>query len=148
MGMVLRAVVIYIILMVIFRVSGKRTISQITTFDFILLLVIGEAVQQALIGNDYSLTNAMVVIVTLVIIDIGLSLVKQHSHRIEQVVDSVPLIIVENGKPIQDRMDKSRIDTNDVLSVARESAGLERLDQVKYAVLERSGKITVVPKEL
>jgi uncharacterized membrane protein YcaP (DUF421 family) len=62
-------------------------------------------------------------------------------------MDSVPLIIVVNGKPIEERMEKARIDKADVLSMARESNGLERLDQIKYAVLERSGKITIIPQD-
>jgi uncharacterized membrane protein YcaP (DUF421 family) len=147
MSMVIHAAVLYAVLMIIFRVSGKRTISQITTFDFILLLMIGDATQQALLGNDHSITNAVVVIVTLVIIDVGISLVKQRSPSVEKVIDSVPLIIVENGNPLWDRMDKSRIDESDVLEVARETAAVERMDQIKYAVLERSGKISVIPKE-
>jgi uncharacterized membrane protein YcaP (DUF421 family) len=146
MDSVLRAAAIYIILLVIFRISGKRSLAQITTFDFVLLLVIGEATQQALLGDDFSLTNAFMVIVTLVGMDIGLSLLKQHSQVLEQWMDDVPLVIVDDGRPLKERMDKARIDEMDILTAARELQGLERMDQIKYAVLERSGGISVIPK--
>jgi uncharacterized membrane protein YcaP (DUF421 family) len=146
MDSVLRAVAIYVVLLVIFRISGKRSLAQITTFDFVLLLIIGEATQQALLGEDFSLTNAFVVIVTLIGLDIGLSLLKGRSRTLERVVDDLPLVIVEDGRPLQERMDKARIDQSDVLTAARELQGLERMDQIKYAVLERSGGISIIPR--
>lgn len=146
MDSVVRALVIYAVLLLIFRISGKRSLSQITTFDFVLLLVIGEATQQALLGDDFSLTNAFIVIVTLVGVDIGLSLLKQRSPTLELLLDDTPLIIVENGRPLKERMDKARIDESDVLTAARELQGLERMDQIKYAVLERSGGVSIIPQ--
>jgi uncharacterized membrane protein YcaP (DUF421 family) len=147
MDSVLRAAAIYVILLVIFRISGKRSLAQITTFDFILLLIIGEATQQALLGQDFSLTNAFVVIITLLGVDIGLSLLKGRSKTLERVVDDLPLVIVEDGRPLQERMDKARVDQAGVLTAARELQGLERMEQIKYAVLERSGGISIIPKQ-
>jgi uncharacterized membrane protein YcaP (DUF421 family) len=146
MDSVLRAVAIYAILLIIFRISGKRSLAQITTFDFVLLLVIGEATQQALLGNDFSLINAFMVILTLLGLDIGLSLLKQRSTTLERWIDDTPLVIVEDGRPLKERMDKARIDESDILAAARELQGLERMDQIKYAVLERSGGVSIIPK--
>jgi uncharacterized membrane protein YcaP (DUF421 family) len=146
MNPILRATVVYFFLMLVFRLAGKRSLAQITAFDFVLLLIIGEATQNALIGQDYSLTNAGLVIMTLVMLDIGLSLVKARFPRLEPVLDDLPLVLVENGRAITDRMREARVDEDDVLAAARHLQGLERLDQVKYAVLERSGGITVIPK--
>lgn len=147
MDSVLRAAAIYVFLLLVFRVSGKRSLSQITTFDFVLLLIVSEATQQALLGDDFSIVNAFVVILTLIGLDIGLSLLKQRSPSLDRWIDDVPLVIVENGRPIKERMDKARIDESDVLTSARELQGLERMDQIKYAVLERSGGISIIPKE-
>jgi uncharacterized membrane protein YcaP (DUF421 family) len=147
MDMVLRAVVMYVFLMVIFRIAGKRSLAQITTFDFVLLLVIGEATQQALLGNDFSVTNAFIVIVTLLLLDIGLSLGQKRWPRLEPLLDDVPLLLVEDGKLIERRMDKARISESDILHAARALQGLERMDQVKYAVLERTGEISIIPKQ-
>jgi uncharacterized membrane protein YcaP (DUF421 family) len=113
----------------------------------ILLLIISEATQQALLGQDFSLTNAFLVIVTLVGIDIGLSLLKQRSPRFEKILEDEPLIIVEEGRPLLDRMKKVRVDEEDVLIAARVLQGLERMDQIKYAVLERNGGISIIPKQ-
>lgn len=146
MNPILRATVTFFFLMLVFRLAGKRSLAQITPFDFVLLLIIGEATQNALVGQDYSLTNAALVIMTLVMLDIGLSLVKARFPRLEPVLDDLPLVLVENGRAINDRMRQARVDEEDVLAAARELQGLERLDQVKYAVLERSGGITVIPK--
>ena len=147
MDSVIRGLVVYLFLLVIFRLSGKRTMAQATTFDLALLLIISETTQEAMIDDDHSITNGMLLILTLVGLDIGISLWKQRSKTLEKWVDDVPLIILEDGKPIKERMDKSRVDETDILFAAREAQGLERLEQIKYAVLERSGGITIIPKE-
>ena len=147
MDAVLRGAAIYLFLLLLFRIAGKRSLSQITTFDFVLLLIIAEATQQGLLGNDFSVTNAVLVIVTLVGLDIGLSLWKERSKTMEQLIDGVPLVIIEDGRPLKDRMSKARVDEGDILTAARELQRLERLDQIKYAVLERSGGISVIPKD-
>ncbi|HET6380027.1 MAG TPA: YetF domain-containing protein [candidate division Zixibacteria bacterium] len=146
MDSVLRAVAIYAVLLVVFRIAGKRALSQITTFDFVLILVIGEATQQALLGSDFSLTNAALVIVTLVGLDIGLSLLTSKLPGLKPWVEDVPLVIVEDGRMLKDRMAKSRVDEADILEEARRLQGLERLEQIKYAVLERNGGISIIPK--
>lgn len=147
MDAVLRALAIYVILMLIFRISGKRSLAQITTFDFVLLLVIGEATQQALLGGDYSITNAALVITTLVSIDIGLSLLQQRVPRLGPWMESAPLVLVNEGRVIKRRLAKARISESEILEAAREKQGLERMDQVKYAVLERTGSISIIPAE-
>lgn len=146
MNSVLRAAAIYVALMLIFRLMGKRTLSQMTTFDFVLLLIISETTQQAMVGNDFSIVNAILAILTLVMIDLGLSLLKQRFPSLDRWMDGLPLIIVEDGRPLRDRMNRARVDDADVLASARETHGLERLDQIKYAVLERSGGISIIPK--
>lgn len=145
MDAVLRAAAIYLVLILIFRISGKRSLAQITTFDFVLLLVIGEATQQALLGNDFSLTNATIVIVTLVAIDLGLSILQQRYPRLDPVLEDVPLLLVEHGKVIPERLRKSRISESEILQAARTTQGLARMEQVKYAVLERTGEISIIP---
>jgi uncharacterized membrane protein YcaP (DUF421 family) len=144
---VLRAAVVYLILLVLFRLVGKRTLAEVGAFDFVLLLIIAEATQQAMIDDDNSMTNAFLVILTLVVLNVGFSLVKQRWPLVDRMVDDVPILIVADGHLIRERMDKARIDERDVLQAARQLQGVERLDQIKYAVLERSGGISVVPKQ-
>ena len=146
MDAVLRALSVYVFLLIVFRIGGKRSLGQVTTFDFVLLLIIAETTQQALLGDDYSVTNSFLLIVTLFVVDIGLSLLKQRSPRLDRWLEGIPLVIVADGRPVEDYMDKARVDEGDVLHAARELQGLERMEQIKYAVLERNGDITIVPK--
>ncbi|KTS79660.1 membrane protein [Pseudomonas oryzihabitans] len=146
MESVLRAAAIYVFLLVLFRITGRRALSEITTFDFVLLLVIGEATQQALLGDDFSVINAFVVIGTLVLIDILLSLFKQRSPQVGRFLDGMPLIVVEYGKPLTQRLRKARLTEEDILEAARQSQGLERMEQIRFAVLEKNGQISVIPE--
>jgi uncharacterized membrane protein YcaP (DUF421 family) len=147
MDAVLRGAAIYVVLLILFRIAGRRTLGEITTFDFVLLLIIGEATQQALLAEDFSVTNAFLVIATLLAIDVALSLAKRRSQWFEKVLDGVPMVIVVDGEPLRDRMHRARIDEHDVMEAARRLRGLERMDQIKIAVLEVSGGITIVPKD-
>jgi uncharacterized membrane protein YcaP (DUF421 family) len=146
MDAVVRAVFFYFFLLLVFRLSGQRTLANMTTFDFVLLLVIAEATQQGLIGEDFSITQAVLMIVTLVALDIGLSLLKEKFPKLDKLIEGVPLVIVEDGKPLTERMQRARINESDILVAARELQGIERLDQIRYAVLERTGEISIIPK--
>ena len=146
MDSIIRALVVYLVLLVVFRIAGKRSLAQITTFDFILLLIIAEAIQPALTGEDNSMTNSLLLVLTLFVVDIGLSLLKQRSPALDKLIDDVPLILVVDGKPIEERMRNARVDEGDVLASARLTQGLERMEQIKYAVLEQSGGISIIPK--
>jgi uncharacterized membrane protein YcaP (DUF421 family) len=147
MDAVLHGSAVYLLLLLIFRIAGKRSLAQITTFDFVLLLIIAETTQQALVGNDFSITKAFLLVITLVSIDITLALWKQRWPRLDKFLEDSPLLLVKDGQVLQEQMEQERIDETDVLSAARELQGLERMEQIKYAVLERDGKITIIPKK-
>ncbi|CAH0124525.1 DUF421 domain-containing protein [Pseudomonas mediterranea] len=147
MDSVLRAGAMYLALMVLFKIAGRRSLADLTTFDFVLLMIIGEATQQALLGDDFSLTNALMVIVTLIAIDVGLSLLKQRSQWVSQLIDGGPTVIVEDGRILQGRMRLARLVEADIMEAARSSQGIETLEQIKFAIIERNGKISVIAKE-
>ena len=147
MESILRAAIVYVFLLVLFRLSGKRTLAQVTTFDLVLLLIISEATQDALIDNDHSMTNAFLIITSLVLLNVIFSEIKERFKPAERILDGLPLLIVDHGQPLKERMKKERVDVDDVLDAARESHGLESLRQIKFAVLERSGKISIIPAE-
>lgn len=146
MDAVARGAAVYLILLVIFRLAGRRTLAQMSSFDFVLLLIISEAAQNAMVGDDYSITNGMVLVVTLVGLDILLSHVKRWSPSMETWLDGRPTIVVNRGVPDRYVMSRARIDEADVLTAAREKHGLERMDQIKYAVLETSGHLSIIPR--
>ena len=146
MDSIFRAAAVYVFVWLVLRVAGKRTLTEATTFDLVLLLIISETTQQAMIDSDHSVTNAFLLIVTLVGIDVMTSIWKQRSRTVAKVMDGVPLIILEDGRLLEDRARQVRVEEADVLLAARQAHGLERLDQIKYAVLERSGGISIIPK--
>ncbi len=147
MDVVVRAVVVYLFLVFILGVAGKRTLHDVTTFDIVLLLVISEATQQALLGEDFSVTAAVLVIATLVALEVIMSFAGNRWRIVDHVLDSRPEVIVEEGQVLKDRLKRHRMEEADILEAAREMQGLQRLSDVKFAVLERSGAITIVPKE-
>jgi uncharacterized membrane protein YcaP (DUF421 family) len=146
MDSVLRAVAMFALLLLLFRVTGRRTLHDTTPFDFVLLLIVSEATQQAMVGEDNSITNAVLVISTLLLCNVGLSLLKIRFPSLGRVVEGVPTLLVVHGRPLRDRLARARLDEGDVLGAARELQGLERLEQIRFAVLEANGTISIVPE--
>lgn len=147
MESVLRGAAIYFVLLVIMRLSGRRTMGQMTPFDFVLLLIIAETTQQALLGDDFSITNAAVLIITLVTIDIALSYVKEYSETASKLLDGMPTVLIRDGKIDRRALDRARIEEEDILHAARQKQGLERMSEIKHAVLETDSGISIIPRE-
>ncbi|WP_303707987.1 DUF421 domain-containing protein [Pseudomonas aeruginosa] len=143
MDSILRAAALYLVLLVLFRIAGRRSLTDITTFDLLLLMIIGEATQQALLGDDFSLVNAVLVIITLIVIDVGLSLLKLRHPKLDTLIEGSPTLIVEYGRPLHARL--ARLREEDILLAARETQGLERMEQIRFAILEKNGKISIIP---
>ncbi len=146
MDSVFRAAAVYVVLVIIFRISGRRTLAEITTFDLLLILIISEATQQAMIDSDNSITGAVVVICTLVGIDVTLSVVKQKFPKVAKVLDGLPVIVLRDGKLLEERAQQERIDWGDILAAARRTHGIENVEQIKYAIVEENGGISIIPK--
>lgn len=147
METVIRGAVVFIVLLVIIRLSGRRTLAQMTAFDLVLVLIVAETTQQALLGDDFSIANAVILIITLFTLDILMSYLKEHSSRAEKLLDGVPTVLISLGKPDARALKRARVDIEDVLESARSKHGVERLDQIKFAVLEVGGDISIVPEQ-
>lgn len=147
MDSILRGIIVYLFLLLIFRISGKRTLSQTTTFDLVLLLIISETTQQAMVDSDHSMTNGALLILTLVGMTILLSVLKQKFPKLDLWLEGAPLILVDRGTMLKDRMDKSRVDKEEILSAARATHGLSTMDEIEFAILERDGSISIIPRE-
>jgi uncharacterized membrane protein YcaP (DUF421 family) len=147
MNPVIRGVAIYLFLLVVFRIMGKRSLSESTTFDFVLLLIISEVTQQALVGQDYSLTGAFMLIVTLISVDLVFAIAKDKFPLFGKIAEGAPLIIVDQGKPLTKRMKKCNVSEEDILEAARLTFGLEKMEQIRYAVLEKDGGISIIPEK-
>ncbi|MDK1492018.1 DUF421 domain-containing protein [Sinorhizobium sp. 7-81] len=146
MESVARGAAIYFILLIVLRLSGRRTVAQMTTFDFVLLLIIAETTQQALLGEDFSITNATVLILTLFGLDILLSYVKQSMPKVALLLDGTPTVLIAEGNIDTHALKRARVDLEEVLAAAREQHGLARLDQIKFAILEADGGISIIPQ--
>ncbi|WP_136685763.1 DUF421 domain-containing protein [Falsirhodobacter xinxiangensis] len=146
MDSVIRGIAVYAVLLIATRLSGRRTLAQVTPFDFVLLLIIAETTQQALLGDDFSITNALVLIVTLFTTDILLSYAKSWSPKVALWLDGTPTVLVAGGVPDQIAMRRARVSIADVLEAARLQHGLRSMDDIDAAVLENSGGISIVPK--
>src|SRR5687768_16624243 len=147
MNPVIRGISIYIVLLIVFRIMGKRSLSESTTFDLVLLLIISEVTQQALVGHDYSLTGAFILIVTLITTDLVFTLLKDNFNLFGKIAEGTPLIIVEHGKPLLKRMKKCNVDKEDIMEAARLHFGLEKMEGIKYAILEKDGNISIIPEK-
>jgi uncharacterized membrane protein YcaP (DUF421 family) len=146
MDAVFRAVAVYILLLVIFRIAGERTLAKTTTFDFVLLLLVGTSVNRALVGEDFSLTNGFLIVITLVSLDLLFSYAKRH-RVVSRILEGVPLVVIQDGQALRDRMAMARVTEDEVLAAAHKQMGLERLDQIKYAILEPSGGFAIIPRQ-
>jgi uncharacterized membrane protein YcaP (DUF421 family) len=147
MDTVVKAVIVYFFLWAVLRLSGRRTLGEMTAFDFVLFLLIGSAMQRALTGQDYSLTNAILIVATLIIVDIALSFVRRDVASLSKILKGTPTIVVEGGKPLTWRLKRSRLTEDEVLQAARRHHGIESLDRIRYAILEASGDISIIPYE-
>jgi len=146
-GSVGRATIIYLALLVLFRVAGKRTLSDVTTFDFILLLIISESIQTGLTEPAPALVNSLLLVVTLVSLNILFSLVKQRWARVERITEGHPVLIFSRGQPHRDILAKERVGEEDIMHAARSMHGLTSLDEIEFAILETSGGISVIPRK-
>jgi uncharacterized membrane protein YcaP (DUF421 family) len=148
MDSILSAFAIYVFLLVLFRVTGTRSLAEITTFDIVLILVVAEVVEGAIIHSDESLTNALLVVMTLVGVDVFLSIASMRSRWLDKLINDVPMLLIDRDQIMHDRMRQVRVSEDDILEQARAQHGVERLEQVKYAVLERDGSISIIPGQV
>ena len=143
METVVRVAVLYLFLMLALRVMGKREFSELTPFDLVTLILIPDIVQEALIREDYSMTNALVALCTLFTLVFATSLLSHLSKRMESVLGGEPTVLVYRGRFIEDHMNHQRITPDDIYSELRR-VGLERIEQVKWVILEPDGRISVI----
>ncbi len=146
MDAVLRGTAVYLFLVFVFSVLGRRTLVQTTNFDLLLLIIIGQCTQLALLGDDFSVTNAVILVSTLLGLHLTLAAVSGRFPRIGTWIGGgAPLVVVANGQMLDGRARRVGVSEADVLLAARKMQGLDRIAQIQYAVVERTGDITVVP---
>lgn len=142
---VVRAGVGYAFLLVAFRVLGRRQLGQLTNFDLVVVLVVANTLQNAMIGPDNSLTGGLVGAATVLLLNAGVAAAVFASRKVERLVDGDPTVIVLNGEIVRSRLRRDLITPADITAAARH-AGIERLEDVHLAILEPNGTISVFPR--
>jgi uncharacterized membrane protein YcaP (DUF421 family) len=145
MDLAIRAAFLFCFVYLLTRIIGRRELSSLEPFDLILLIVIGDAIQQGLTQDDYSVTGAMIVVGTFAMLQVLVSFVSYRFPRLRPALDGEPIIIVQDGKPIERNMKRERLTLEEVLVEARREQ-IASLEQIEWAVLETSGKISIIPK--
>ena len=143
MDIVIRAAVAYVFIIFMLRIIGRRELSTLAPSDLVLLVVMGDLVQNGVTQSDQSVTGIFLAISTFALLTVGLSIVTYRSKRIQTLVEGAPLILVEDGKPIEKNLRAERLNVDDVAEEAR-GQGIERLDDVKWCVLETSGTMSFI----
>jgi uncharacterized membrane protein YcaP (DUF421 family) len=143
--MVVNSAAIYLLLLFIFRIAGRRSLAETSTFDLVLLLIIGETTQEAMIGSDDSVLSAAVAILTLVSLDMGMSYLRKLFPAFDHLIEGRPVLLIRDGKIQEAALTANSLDHEDVKEAARLSHGLDKMEDVRQATLERDGQISIVP---
>ena len=143
---VLRACVVYFVLLLMIRASGKRTMWQFTPFDMLLVVLLGNAVQNALLGSDTSVAGGLLLAITLISLNWIVGFVSARSEKVEALIEGSPVLLARDGEVYRDVLRKELISRADFDKALRE-AGCEAIDEVKLAVLETNGHITIIKRD-
>jgi uncharacterized membrane protein YcaP (DUF421 family) len=145
MDIAIRTFVVFWFLLLLMRVAGRRELSSLEPFDLILLIVLGDAVQQGLTQDDYSVTGALIVITVFGLLQVFTSYMHFRFPRLRPALEGYPVVLVEDGKVIERNLKRERLTVSELMEKAR-GQQLESLDNVKWAVLETSGAVSFIPK--
>ena len=146
MDLVVRAVAVFFFVLVLTRVIGRRELSQLAPFDLILLIILGDALQQGLTQDDYSVTGAIIIVGTFAVLQVLMSWLGYRFPPLRPVLEGEPLIIVQDGKPIEKNLKRERLTLDEVMESARLHE-IGSMDEVEWAVIERNGEISFLKKQ-
>jgi uncharacterized membrane protein YcaP (DUF421 family) len=144
--LIVRGVVVYVFMLVLLRITGKRQVGQLAPFDLVLLLVLSNAVQNSMNGGDNSLVGGLISALTLVLLNLTVGWITYRSKKLEGLIEGRPQILIHNGQLFEDVVSKARL-THHELHAALRMGGCSCVDEVHTAILENSGQISVVPKK-
>jgi uncharacterized membrane protein YcaP (DUF421 family) len=146
MDLVVRALIAFLFVLLLTRVVGRRELSSLQPFDLILLVMIGDLVQQGVTQNDFSITGMLLVGSTIGLLAVLVSWTSFRFPGLRPVLDGEPVIVVQDGQPIQKNLNRNRLTLDELRAAARQEQ-IASLDDVAWAVLETSGRISFIPKD-
>jgi uncharacterized membrane protein YcaP (DUF421 family) len=145
MDIVIRGVIVFVFLYVLMRIVGRRELSSLEPFDLILLVILGDAVQQGLTQDDYSMTGAILAVGTIATLQVSVSWVNFKFPKLRSVLDGEPVVILQDGKPIEKNLKRERVTLDDLAEEARKQ-NIAKFEDIKWAVMETSGEISFIKK--
>ena len=147
MDIVLRGIFVFVFLYALMRMIGRRELSSLEPFDLILLIVLGDAVQQGLTQDYYSLTGAFLAIGTIAIMQVAVSYANFRFPKLRPVLDGEPIVVVQDGRPIEKNLKRERVTIEDLAAAARQQ-NIAKIEDVQWAVMETSGAISFIKKSV
>lgn len=145
MDLVIRATVVFFFIFLVTRIVGRRQLSDLEAFDLILLVVLGDLVQQGITQSDESVTGVLIVISTIALLSVGVSWVSFRSRRVRQLTEGEPIVLVQDGRAIERNMRRERITIEDIQQEARQCQ-ITSVADLRWAILENDGKISCIPR--
>jgi uncharacterized membrane protein YcaP (DUF421 family) len=146
MDIVLRALAVFAFLLVLTRVIGRRELSSLQPMDLILLIILGDAVQQGLTQDDYSLTGAFLAIGTIAVLQVFVSWVGYRFPKTRPVLDGEPIVVLQDGELIERNLKRERLTPEEIAEEAR-LQNIAHLADVRFAILETNGRISFIKNE-
>jgi uncharacterized membrane protein YcaP (DUF421 family) len=143
---VLRATVLYLFIVFVMRVTGRRELSSLSPVDLVLLIVLGDAIQQGLTQSDYSVTGAIIAVSTIATLQVVASYVSYRSERARKVLEGQPLVIVDRGRLVERNLRRERMSRDEIDEEMRQQQ-IASLDEVEWAILEANGTVSFIKKE-
>jgi uncharacterized membrane protein YcaP (DUF421 family) len=145
MDIVIRAFLMYFFVLLLTRIVGRRELSTLEPFDLVLLVVIGDLVQQGVTQSDYSFTGLMIAVATIAVLQAGVSWLGFRSKKAALLLEGEPIVVVQDGKLLEQNVRRERLSSDEVLEAAR-NQGIGKLDEVQWAILETSGQFSFIKK--
>jgi uncharacterized membrane protein YcaP (DUF421 family) len=145
MDIVLRAIVLYAFIVFVMRVIGRRELSSMTPFDLVLLIVLGDAIQQGLTQDDYSVTGAILAVATIATLQVFTSYLSFRSKRARTVLEGEPIVLVDHGEIVRRNLERERMTEDEVAEEMRQQQ-ISSLDDVEWAIIETNGSISFIEK--
>jgi uncharacterized membrane protein YcaP (DUF421 family) len=145
MDIVLRAIVLYAFIVLVMRVIGRRELSSMTPFDLVLLIILGDAIQQGLTQDDYSVTGAVLAVATIATLQVFTSYLSFRSSRARNLLEGQPIVIVDHGEVVQENLKRERMTEDEIAEEMRQQQ-ISSLDEVQWAIIESNGSISFIKK--
>ncbi len=145
MDIALRAVVLYAFVVFLMRVMGRRELSSLSAVDLVLLIVLGDAIQQGLTQDDYSVTGAVIAVSTIAAVQVGVSYLSFRSRRARRILEGEPIVILQDGKLIEKNLKRERLTEDDVAEEMR-AQQIASVEDVQWGILESNGGMSFIPK--